>query len=169
MGFTPAAGLVMSTRSGDLDPGVYGYLARSEQMTAGRFTTMVNHESGLLGLSETSSDVRDLLARETHDVRAAEALALFCYQAKKWLGAYAAVLGGLDALVFAGGIGENSGVLRARICAGLEFLGIELDAAANARSAALISAERSRVRVRVIRTDEEKIVAEQTLQVLDQR
>jgi acetate kinase len=169
MGFTPAAGLVMSTRSGDLDPGLCDYLARTEHMTAERFARMVNHESGLLGLSETSPDVRDLLDREAHDERAAEALALFCYQAKKWLGAYAAVLGGLDVLVFAGGIGENSAALRARICAGLEFLGLELDAAANARGAALISSERSRVRVRVMRTDEEKMVAEQTLQVLAQR
>jgi acetate kinase len=166
MGFTPAAGLVMSTRSGDLDPGLFDYLARTEQMTPDRFATMVNHESGLLGLSETSSDVRDLLEREAHDERAAEALALFCYQAKKWLGAYAAVLGGLDLLVFAGGIGENSAALRARICAGLEFLGIELDPAANARAVPLISAERSRVRVRVMHTDEERMVAEHTLRVL---
>jgi acetate kinase len=169
MGFTPAAGLVMSTRTGDLDPGLPGYLARTEHMSADRFTTMINHESGLLGISETSADVRDLLAREAEDVRAAEALALFCYQAKKWLGAYAAVLGGLDALVFAGGIGENSPALRARICAGLEFLGLELDSAANDRGAALISAGHSRVRVRVLHTDEEQIVAEQTLQLLDLR
>jgi acetate kinase len=166
MGFTPAAGLVMSTRSGDLDPGLADYLARTEKMTADRFAKMVNHESGLLGLSETSSDVRDLLEREAHDERAAEALALFCYQAKKWLGAYAAVLGGLDVLVFAGGIGENSAVLRARICAGLEFLGIDLDAVANARGAPLISSQLSRVHVRVMHTDEERMVAEQTLRVL---
>jgi acetate kinase len=105
MGFTPTAGLVMSSRSGDLDPGLVSYLARTEQMSATQFQEMVNHASGLLGVSETSSDMRDLLDRETQDVRAAEAVALFCYQAKKWMGAFAAALGGLDTLVFAGGIG----------------------------------------------------------------
>ena len=116
MGFTPTAGLVMSTRSGDLDPGLAPYLARTEQMTAKQFYEMVNHESGLLGVSETSSDMRDLLAQEAEDVRAAEAVALFCYQAKKWIGSFAAALGGLDTLVFAGGIGENcSGRPRAHL------------------------------------------------------
>ena len=100
---------------------------------------MVNHESGLLGVSETSSDMRDLLAREAQDVRAAEAVALFCYQAKKWIGAFAAALGGLDTLVFAGGIGENAPLVRARICDGLGFLGIELDEKRNAKNAPLIS------------------------------
>ncbi len=121
MGFTPTAGLVMSTRSGDLDPGLVCYLARTEQMSAAQFQEMVNHESGLLGVSETSSDMRDLLDRETQDVRAAEAVALFCYQAKKWIGAFAAALGGLDTLVFAGGIGENAPPVRERICDGLGF------------------------------------------------
>ncbi len=112
MGFTPTAGLPMSTRSGDLDPGLVSYLARTEHMTATQFHEMVNHESGLLGVSETSSDMRDLLAHEADDVRAAEAVALFCYQAKKWIGSFAAALGGLDTLVFAGGIGENSPLVR---------------------------------------------------------
>ncbi|HEV2696292.1 MAG TPA: acetate/propionate family kinase, partial [Verrucomicrobiae bacterium] len=107
----------------------------------------------------TSSDMRDLLAREKKDVRAAEAVALFCYQAKKWLGAYAAALGGLDTLVFAGGIGENSPVVRARICAGLEFLGLKLDPVRNAKNAARISTNAGRVTVRVIRTDEEQMIA----------
>ena len=107
MSFTPAAGLVMSTRSGDLDPGLAPYLARTERITAEQFCEMVNHESGLLGVSEVSSDMRDLLAREAHDIRAAEAVALFCYQAKKWIGSFAAALGGLDTLVFAGGIGKT--------------------------------------------------------------
>ena len=111
----------MSTRSGDLDPGLAAYLARTEQMTAKQFHEMVNHESGLLGVSETSSDMRDLLAREADDVRAAEAVALFCYQAKKWIGSFAAALGGLDTLVFAGGIGENAPAVRARICEGSAF------------------------------------------------
>ncbi|MBK5256373.1 MAG: acetate/propionate family kinase, partial [Vicinamibacteria bacterium] len=112
MAFTPTAGLVMSTRTGDLDPGVAYYLARTEGMSATRFQRMVNHESGLLGVSRTSSDVRDLLALEATDVRAAEAIELFCYQARKWIGSFAAVLGGLDTLVFAGGIGENAAVVR---------------------------------------------------------
>ncbi len=136
MALTPAAGLVMSTRSGDLDPGVLAYLARTDGQTAAQLDRMVNHESGLLGVSETSSDMRDLLAREAADVRAAEAVALFCYQAKKWIGAYAAALGGLDTLVFAGGIGENAPAVRERICDGLGFLGIELDAARNAAASA---------------------------------
>ena len=160
MGFTPTAGLVMSTRSGDLDPGLVPYLARTEQMTATQFQEMVNHESGLLGVSETSSDMRDLLAREAGDVRAAEAVALFCYQAKKWIGSFAAALGGLDTLVFAGGIGENAPLVRARICDGLGFLGIELNETRNAKNAPLISPDAGRVTVRVIRTDEELMIAQ---------
>jgi len=159
MGFTPTAGLPMSTRSGDLDPGLAPYLARTEQITSKQYYQMVNLESGLLGVSETSPDMRDLLAREATDVRAAEAVALFCYQAKKWLGAYAAALGGLDTLVFAAGIGENCPSIRARICEGLGFLGIELDAARNAANAAVISAAGSRATVRVIRTDEALMIA----------
>jgi acetate kinase len=159
MGFTPTAGLVMSTRSGDLDPGLAPYLERTEQITTKQFYEMVNHESGLLGISETSSDMRDLLGRETQDVRAAEAVALFCYQVKKWIGAYAAALGGLDTLVFAGGIGENAPVIRARICEGLEFLGIEIEEKQNAKNAQLISPDASGVAVRVIRTDEELMIA----------
>jgi len=166
MGFTPAAGLVMSTRSGDLDPGLLSFLARKEKMTPAQFDRMVNHESGLLGLSGTSSDVRDLLAREKRDRRAAEAVALFCYQAKKWIGAYAAALGGLDTLVFAGGIGENSPVIRARICEGLGFLGLTLGPARNARNAPLISTGTSRVKARVIRTDEELMIARSVCRTL---
>jgi acetate kinase len=166
MAFTPAAGLVMSTRSGDLDPGLVTFLARSEQMTAAQFDRMVNHESGLLGVSETSSDMRDLLTREADDVRAAEAVALFCYQAKKWIGAYAAVLGGLDTLVFAGGIGEHAAPVRARICEGLEFLGVVLDKSRNAAHADLISAKSSRVAVRIIRTDEELMIAKSVCRVI---
>jgi acetate kinase len=149
----------MSTRSGDLDPGLAPYLARTEQMTTKQFYEMVNHKSGLLGVSETSPDMRDLCAAEAADVRAAEAVALFCYQAKKWIGAYAAALGGVDTLVFAGGIGENAPLIRARICAGLGFLGLELDEPRNAESAGVISAAGSRATVRVIRTDEELMIA----------
>ena len=159
MGFTPTAGLVMGTRTGDLDPGVAPYLARTEQVDTKQFYDMVNHKSGLLGVSETSSDMRDLLSQEPHDVRAVEAVALFCYQAKKWIGSYAAALGGLDTLVFAGGIGENAPAVRKRICEGLEFLGLELDETRNAKTADVISTEASRITVRVIRTDEELMIA----------
>ena len=168
MGFTPAAGVPMSTRSGDLDPGLVGYLAQNEHMSAEQFHRMVNHESGLLGVSETSSDLRDLLALEHDDVRAAEAIALFCYQVKKSIGSYAAALGGLDTLVFAGGIGENAPVIRARICEGLGFLGIKLDQARNEGGETVISAEASRVDVRVIPTDEEMMIAKTVRRVLAQ-
>jgi acetate kinase len=167
MGFTPTAGLVMSTRSGDLDPGLAPYLARTERMTTKQIYEMVNHESGLLGVSETSSDMRDLLAQETHDIRAAEAVAIFCYQAKKWIGAFAAALGGLDRLVFAGGIGENAPLVRARICDGLGFLGVELNEARNAESAGIISTETGAVTVRVIRTDEDLMIARSVRAILD--
>ena len=163
MCFTPTAGLVMSTRTGDLDPGLAPYLARTEQMTTKQFYEMVNHKSGLLGVSETSSDMRDLLDHEKQDMRAAEAVALFCYQAKKWIGAYAAALGGLHTLVFAGGIGENAPVVRARICEGLSFLGVELDEARNAQNSGVISKDASGVTVRVIRTDEEIMIARSVL------
>jgi acetate kinase len=167
MGFTPTAGLVMGTRTGDLDPGLIYYLARTERMSAAGFQRMVNHESGLLGVSVTSSDLRDLLAREADDTRAAEAVALFCYQAKKWIGSFAAALGGLDTLVFAGGIGENAPAVRARICDQLDFLGIELNRKRNAANAALISPDASRVKVRVIPTDEVLMIAKSVTRVLD--
>jgi acetate kinase len=169
MGFTPAAGLVMSTRTGDLDPGLAYYLARTERMTAARFQRLVNRESGLLGVSGISSDVRDLLAREAVDVRAAEAVSLFCYQAKKWLGSFAAALGGLDTIVFAGGIGENAPVVRERICDGLGFLGIELDQTRNTNNAPWISTDAGRVKVRVIRTDEELMIARSVIRILHVR
>jgi len=167
MGFTPTAGLVMSTRSGDLDPGLAPYLARTEQITTEQFYEMVNHESGLLGVSEINSDMRDLLAREADDVRAAEAVALFCYQAKKWIGSFAAALGGLDTLVFAGGIGENAPTVRAWICDGLGFLGIELEEKRNAANEGVISSPASRATVRVIRTDEELMIAKTVCRILD--
>ncbi len=166
MSFTPTAGVPMSTRSGDLDPGLVWYLARTEKMSAKQFNEMVNFQSGLLGISETSSDMRDLLERETQDVRAAEAVALFCYQVKKWIGAFAAALGGLDTLVFAGGIGENAPPIRARICDGLGFLGIELEEKQNAANEGVISSAASRVAVRVIRTDEEQMIAKTVCRVL---
>jgi acetate kinase len=166
MAFTPTAGLMMSTRTGDLDPGVAAYLARTEQRTTEQFYEMANHKSGLLGVSETSSDMRDLLAEEAHDIRAAEAVALFCYQAKKWVGAFAAVLGGLDTLVFAGGIGENAPIVRARICSGLGFLGLELNELRNMETAGIVSAYGSRVTVRVIHTDEDLMIARSVDRIL---
>jgi acetate kinase len=169
MGFTPTSGLVMSTRSGDLDPGLAPYLARTEHMTTAQFYEMVNHKSGLLGVSETSSDMRDLLAQEAHDIRAAEAVALFCYQAKKWIGSFAAALGGLDTLVFAGGIGENAPVVRARICEGLGFLGIDLDERRNAEAAGVISTDASRATVRVVRTDEDLMIARSVDRILKEQ
>jgi acetate kinase len=159
MGFTPAAGLVMSTRSGDLDPGLVYYLARTTGMTTAQYQKMVNRESGLLGVSGTSFDMRDLCTAEVSDVRAREAVDLFCYQVRKWIGSFAAALGGLDTLVFAGGIGENAPLIRARICDGLGFLGVEVDSARNANSALLISSAAGRVKVRVIPTDEELMIA----------
>jgi len=167
MGFTPTAGLVMSTRTGDLDPGLVYYLARTERMSAARFQRMVNHESGLLGISETSSDLRDLLAREAVDPRAAEATAVFCYSVKKGIGSFAAALGGVDTLVFSGGIGENAPLVRRRICEGLGFLGIELDRRRNAQSAPLVSRDAGRVQVRVIRTDEDLMIARSVSRVLN--
>jgi acetate kinase len=157
----------MSARSGDLDPSLGPYLARTEQMSPQQFFEMVNHESGLRGVSEIGSDMRDLLAAEAHDVRAAEAVALFCYQAKKWIGGFAAALGGLDTLVFAGGIGENAPAVRARVCDGLGFLGIEIDDSRNAASAGVISTDAGRVRIRVIRTDEELMLARSVRRVLE--
>jgi acetate kinase len=166
MSFTPAAGVPMSTRSGDLDPGLLWYLARTDKMSAKQFNEMVYFQSGLLGVSETSSDMRDLLDHEPRDVRAAEAIAIFCYQVKKWIGAFAAALSGLDALVFAGGIGENAATIRARICDGLGFLGIELEEKRNAANEGVISADGGRVAVRVIRTDEELMIARLVCRVL---
>jgi acetate kinase len=167
MGFTPTAGLVMGTRTGDLDPGLIYYLARTERMSAARFQQMVNHESGLLGVSGTSSDLRDLCANEATDVRAAEAVELFCYQVRKWIGSFAAALGGLDTLVFAAGIGEHAPLIRDRICDGLGFLGIELNQRRNAKNAPLISPDGGRVKVRVIRTDEELMIARSVTRILN--
>jgi acetate kinase len=167
MSFTPTAGLPMSTRSGDLDPGLGWYLARAEGVSPRQFHHMINHESGLLGISEISSDTRELLLREKEDVRAAEAVALFCYQAKKWIGSFAAALGGLDTVVFAGGIGENAPVIRERICDGLDFLGVKISPERNAGNAPLVSPDAGHVKVRVIRTDEELMIARSVMRVLD--
>jgi acetate kinase len=166
MAFTPVSGLPMSTRSGDLDPGVLTFIATTEARQPASLQRLVNHESGLLGISETSSDVRDLLAREREDVRAAEAIGVFCYQTKKWIAAFAGALGGLDTLVFAGGIGENSAPIRERVCEGLQFIGLALDESQNRVHAPLISSAASRVTVRVIATDEESVIARMTAETL---
>ena len=169
MGFTPTAGLVMGTRTGDLDPGLAYYLARTEGMTPAQFQQMTNHESGLLGVSGISSDLRDLCARAARDRPAAEAVELFCYQARKWIGAYAAALGGLDTLVFSAGIGEHAPGIRDRICKELGFLGIGLDRRRNAKNAPVISRPRGRVTVRVIPTDEELMIARSVVRILPRR
>jgi acetate kinase len=166
MGFTPTSGLVMGTRSGDLDPGVLSFLSRSDGMNVSQFEAMTNLASGLLGISETSADMRELLAHEGLDERAAEAIAVFCYQTTKWIGSFTAALGGLDTLVFAGGIGENLPEIRSRICANLRFLGVTLSEERNDANAQLISSDDARVRVYVIRTDEELMIAQAVIRTL---
>ena len=166
MGFSPTSGIMMGTRSGDLDPELFSFLAQTEQMTSEQFQEMVNKKSGLLGVSETSSDLRDLLAIEKKDLRAAEAIELFCYQIKKQIGAFAAALHGLETLVFSGGIGEHAPLIRQRICDGLAFLGIELDEEKNQKNEFLISSEKARVKVYVIPTDEELMLAKSAIPFL---
>ncbi len=169
MGFTPAGGLVMSTRSGDLDPGILVYLLRHRGLDAEELDRVVNKRAGLLGVSGTSADMRELLEREDQDKHAAEAVALFCRQARKFVGALAAVLGGLDTLVFTAGIGENAPPVRGRICEGLEFLGVRVDPDRNARSDAVISPDGAPVTVRVMGTDEERMIARHTRDVVRER
>ncbi len=166
MGFTPTGGLMMGTRSGDLDPGVLVYLLTEKKLPPATLSELVNSQSGLLGVSGTSLDVRDLLAKEAGDPRAADALGLFCYQAKKYIGALTAVLGGLDTLVFTAGIGEHAAPIRSRISEGLDFLGIRLNPQRNAANAAVISAEQAPVTVRVIATDEDATIVRHTREVL---
>jgi acetate kinase len=166
MGFTPAGGIVMGTRPGDLDPGVLWTILNRERWGPAALDDFIHHRCGLLGVSETSSDMQELLARESSDSRAADAVALFCYQVRKAIGAFSAVLGGLDVLVFTGGIGERSAVIRSRICAGLGYLGIELDQGANAGDKAALSSAEARVRVYAIPTDEEWMIATIVKQML---
>jgi len=166
MGFTPLEGLVMSTRSGDVDPGALLYLRQQNKMSAQEMATLLNKESGLLGVSGTSGDMRALLDKVPQDAHAAEAVDLFCYRVKKYIGAYAAVLGGLDMLVFAGGIGEHAPAVRQQICEGLEFLGVQLDAQRNAANAAVISHPDGRVKVRIIETNEELMIVRHVVSTL---
>jgi acetate kinase len=166
MGFTPTEGLVMGTRSGDLDPGVILYLLKAKDFTSNDINQLINHQSGLLGISEISSDMKTLLAREKEDPRAADAIALFCYRAKKYLGALSATLGSLDTIIFTGGIGENSSAIRWRICQDLKFLGISLDHQRNEQNAPIISTNESQVTVRVLPTNEELMIARHTYQLI---
>ena len=166
MGFSPSGGLVMSTRSGDLDPAVILYLIKHKGMTVDQVNEIVNRKSGLLGVSGTSADMKDMLEREPDDPQAKEAVELFCYQAKKFMGGLAAVLGGLDTLIFTGGIGENSSAVRGRICEGLEFLGIYLDAERNRTHAPVISRSDSQIVVRVMKTNEELMIVRHTQKLL---
>jgi len=153
---------VMSTRSGDLDPGIILYLLRERGLDASTVNDLVNERSGLLGVSGVSADMEDLLKEEATNPQAAEAVALFCYQAKKFLGALSAVLGGLDTLIFTGGIGENAPPVRERICEGMEFIGIQLDPRRNRANASIISRDDSPTTVRVMKTDEELMIARHT-------
>jgi acetate kinase len=167
MGFTPTSGLPMSTRTGDLDPGVAWYFMQEEKCSAKQFNQLINHQSGLLGISETNADMRELIKLQAADERAADAIELFCYQTKKWIGSFAAVLGGLDSLVFTGGIGENAPEIRTRVCHDLQFLGIQLDEKRNANNEAIISTDKSKVTLRVIKTNEELMIAKLVCKVLD--
>lgn len=166
MGFTPASGILMSTRSGDLDPGVGWYLMQFEKFTPQEFNHLINHESGLLGISETSGDMQELLKIQNTDGRAAEAIELFFYQTKKNIGSFAVVLGGIETLVFSGGIGTHSPKVRSGICSGLQFLGIEIDETKNINNAPIISSDTSKVCVRVIKTNEELMIAKTAIEVL---
>jgi acetate kinase len=166
MGLTPTGGLVMGTRSGDLDPGVILYLLEKEHIRSETINHILNQQSGLLGVSSLTSDMKVLLEKEKEDPNAAEAVNLFCYQAKKYLGALTAVLGGLDTLIFTGGIGENAPPVRWRICQDMEFLGIQLDADLNDSNAAIISQRDHPVTVRVMKTDEELMIARHTIDVI---
>ncbi len=166
MGFTPTAGLLMGTRSGDIDPGVLLYLMEEKKMTAKAVNHLLNKESGLLGISGISEDMQDLLEHEKRDARAALAVELFCLRAKKYLGAYAAALGGLDVVVFTAGIGEHAPEIRERICSGLDFLGLKLDPVRNRDNASVISAKSSQVSIRVIKTNEELMIARHTARLV---
>jgi acetate kinase len=159
MGFTPTGGLVMGTRSGDLDPGVVLYLLEERKLEPTALRRLFTSEAGMLGVSGVSGDMRDLLEQSATNPRAAEAVTLFCYQARKYLGALAAALGGVETLVFTGGIGERAVEVRQRICADLDFLGLRVDTARNEANAAIISVEGGPVTIRVMQSDEDRMIA----------
>jgi acetate kinase len=168
MGLTPLEGLVMGTRSGDLDPAIIDFIATKEGLTGQEVESLLNKQSGLLGISGLTSDMRELLseAEEQNDRRARLAIEIFCYRARKYIGAYLAAMNGADAIVFTGGIGENSAEVRARICDGLQWMGLSLDAERNAAHTGgregMISADQSRLAAYVIPTDEELLIARDT-------
>jgi acetate kinase len=166
MGFTPTAGLLMGTRSGDIDPGVLLYLLEEKKMSAKEVNHLLNKDSGLLGISGISEDMQDLIEHADDNCRAGLAVELFCFRAKKCLGAYAALLGGLDVVVFTAGIGEHAPEVRERICSGLQFMGLQLDPARNRETAPVISAKTSQVKVRVIKTNEELMIARHTARLM---
>jgi acetate kinase len=173
MGFTPLEGLVMGTRSGDLDPAILDYVATKEGLSLPEVEAILNKQSGLLGISGLTNDMRELLAEaEEHDDRRAWlAIEMFAYRVRKYIGSYLAALGGADAILFAGGIGENAAPVRALACEGLGWMGIEIDTAANARTVGgregRISTDASRVEVWVIPTDEELLIARDTVRVVE--
>ena len=167
MGFTPTSGIAMSTRSGDLDPSIFGFLHRQNNMTADEFDHMINFESGLLGVSGVSDDMHSLLNLEKNNKDAAMAIELFVHDVKKSIGALAAVLGGVDSLIFSGGIGEQSAIIRARICQDLAYMGVEISEDANTHHAFLISSESSKVGVHVIQTDEALVIATKTQELVN--
>lgn len=169
MGFTPAGGLVMSTRSGDLDPGVLIYLLEEKGVSPPALNEIVNHQAGILAISGISSDMRDLLDKESKETHAHEAVEFFCYQARKYLGALTAVLGGIDTLIFTAGIGENSPSVRQRICQNLSFLGIHIDAQRNVSNAAIISPDEAPVTIRVMKTDEDLMMARHTYALIQSK
>jgi acetate kinase len=158
----------MGTRSGDIDPGVLVHLLALKNQSAEDISALINKQAGLLGVSGISADMQDLLAQEEANSNAADAIALFCYRAKKYLAAYAAVLGGLDIVVFTAGIGEHAPMIRERICTGLEFLGIQIDPDRNRLNASVISSDDSRVKVRVVKTNENLMLARHAARLLNQ-
>jgi len=163
MGFTPVSGIMMSTRSGDIEPGVLTYLETEKGMTPMEISDLVTNKSGLLGVSETTADMHTLLGLQDENPKAKLAIELFCYQIKKTIGAYAAALGGVDSIIFSGGIGERSAEIRARICSGLEFMGVVIDDERNSLAARLISGDGSTVGVHVIPAHEDNSIATQTI------
>jgi acetate kinase len=166
MGFTPAGGFMMGTRSGDLDPGILLYLLKEKGYDAESLERLINHQAGLLGVSGISADMKVLLERRDAEPNAAQAVEMFCYQVRKYIGALAAALGGLDLLVFTAGIGERAAPVRWEICRGLEYVGISLDPERNARHADVISASDSTCTVRVIPTNEDLMIARHTCRVV---
>jgi acetate kinase len=169
MGFTPLEGLLMGTRSGDLDPSLILYIMAKEGLTVGEANTLLNKHSGLIGISGESSDMREILtAVKDNQQRAKWAFEIFCYRIKKYVGAYAAAMGGLDALVLTGGIGENSKEIREEVCKEMEFLGIHLDDLKNQNGDEIISTENSKVAVMRIPTNEELVIALDTAKIVSE-